>query len=63
MSLTTHVAVLAVVIIDLIFGAAAVGRLGGPYAATAFEFIIILGYVLFVLQWGVPWGKREEDDS
>ena len=54
---------LAVVIIDLIFGAAAVGRFGGGYAATAFEFIIILGYVLFILQWGVPWGKREEDDS
>ena len=63
MSLTTHLAVLAVVIIDLIFGAAAVGRFGGGYADAAFEFIIILGYVLFVLQWGVPWGKREEDDS
>ena len=63
MSLTTHVAVLAVVIIDLIFGAPAVGRFGGGYAATAFEFVIILGYVIFVLQWGVPWGKREKDDS
>ena len=63
MSLTTHLAVFAILIIDLIFGAAAVGRFGGPYAATAFEFITILGYVIFVLQWGVPWGKREEDDS
>lgn len=63
MSLTTHLAVLAIVIIDLIFGAAFVGRFGGGYAATAFEFIIILGYIIFVLQWSVPWGKREEDDS
>ncbi len=63
MSLTTHLAVFAILIIDLIFGSAAVDRFGGRYAATAFEFIIILGYVLFVLQWGVPWGKREEDGS
>ena len=63
MSFTTHLAVFAILVIDLIFGSPAVDRLGGGYAATAFEFIIILGYVLFVLQWGVPWGKREEDDS
>ena len=63
MSLTTHLAVFAVLIIALIFGAAAVDRFGGRYAATAFEFTLILGYVLFVLQWGVPWGKREEDGS
>ena len=63
MSLTTHLAVFAILIIDLILGAAAVDHFGGRYAATAFEFITILGYVIFVLQWGVPWGKREEDDS
>ncbi len=63
MSLTTHLAVFAILIIDLIFGSAAVDRFGGRYAATAFEFIIILGYVLFVLQWGVPWNKRKDDGN
>ena len=63
MSLTTHLAVFAILMIALLFGSEAVDRLGGRYAATAFEFITILGYVIFVLQWGVPWGKREEDDS
>ena len=63
MSLTMHLAVFSLVIVDLLVGGWAVGKLGGRYATTAFEFITILGYIIFVLQWGVPWGQRERDDG
>ncbi len=63
MSLTMHLAVFALVVVDLLVGGWAVGNLGGQRATTAFEFITILGYIIFVLQWGVPWGQREQDDG
>ncbi len=63
MSLTMHLAIFVLVVVDLLVGGWAVGRLGGHYATTAFEFITILGYIIFVLQWGVPWGQREGDDG
>jgi hypothetical protein len=56
MSLVTHVAVLGVVVLDLIFGASLVQHFAGSWAAVGFEFIIILGYVLLVLQL-TPWRK------
>ena len=63
MSLITHLAVLGLLVLDLIVGAPVIDRFGGRYAAMGFEFVIILGYVLFVLQWGVPWGRKESDDQ
>ena len=62
MSLFTHLVVLFILLVDLIFGAAMIERVGGPYAMRGFEFLLILGYIIFVLQWGVPWGRRERDD-
>ena len=62
MSLIAHLAVLALLILDLLIGAPVVAGFGGRFAAMAFEFGIILGYVLFVLQWAVPWGRREGED-
>ena len=50
-------------VLDLVLGGQAVRAFGGRYAATAFEFVIILGYVIFFLQWGVPWGQRDEDSG
>jgi len=63
MSLTMHLAIFGLVIVDLLVGGWAVRQLGGRYAVTAFEFLTILGYIIFVLQWGVPWGQREQDDG
>ena len=63
MSLTMHLAVFVLVVVNLLVGGSAAGRLGGSYATMAFEFITILGYIIFILQWGVPWGQREGDDS
>ena len=63
MSLTMHLVVLVLLVIDLLVGGWAVGELGGYYANRAFEFVMILGYIIFVLQWGVPWGQRERDDG
>ena len=63
MSLTMHLAVFALIVVNLLVGGWAAGRLGGSYATWAFEFITILGYIIFVLQWGVPWGQREGDDG
>jgi hypothetical protein len=62
MSLTTHVAVLSLLVLDLLVGGSAVERYLGHFGLTAFEFVMILGYIIFVLQWGVPWGQRENDD-
>lgn len=63
MSLTMHLAVFALLVVDLLVGGQAAGRLAGHYATTGFEFITILGYIIFVLQWGVPWGQGERDDG
>ena len=63
MSLTMHLAVFVLVVVNLLVGGSAAGRLGGHYATMAFEFITILGYIIFILQWGVPWGQGERDDG
>ncbi len=62
MSLITHLAVFSLLVLDLIFGASLAERFGGRFAMLGFEFLLILGYVLFVLQWGVPWSRREGGD-
>ena len=54
MSFISHVAVLALLVVDLIFGGGLVARFGGRWATMGFEFVLILGYVLFVLQLS-PW--------
>lgn len=56
MSLLAHLAVFGLLIVDLVFGASLVERLGGRSAMIGFEFLLILGYVLFVLQW-LPWRR------
>ncbi len=63
MSLSMHLAVFGLLVVDLLVGGWAVGRLGGHYATTAFEFVVILGYIVFVLQFAVPWGQKERDDG
>ncbi len=62
MSLITHVAVLCLLIVDLLVGSVVIGAFWNGWAATAFEFALILGYIIFVVQFGVPWGRREGDD-
>ena len=62
MSLITHVVVLCVLIVDLLVGSVLIDRFWNRWAATGFEFVLILGYIIFVVQWGVPWGRREGDD-
>ena len=63
MSLTMHLVVLGLLIVDLSVGGWALGRLGGRMATTGFEFTMIFGYIIFVLQWGVPWGQKDSEDS
>ena len=63
MSLTMHIVVFCLVVVNLLVGGWAAGRIGGHYATLAFEFFTILGYIIFVLQWGVPWGQGERDDG
>jgi len=58
MSLAMHVAVLGLLLIDLALGGQVVRHFLGRYPTIGFEFAIILGYVLFVLQW-LPWRDRE----
>lgn len=62
MSLTAHVLVLLVLIVDLIFVSTVIDRVWGHWATTALEFLLILGYVLFVLRIGGPWGDRDGGD-
>lgn len=62
-SMLLHIAVFAVLIVDLIFGSSLVHQFAGRWASFGFEFVLILGYIIFVLQWGVPWGRRGDDDG
>lgn len=62
MSLFTHVAVLCLLVVDLLVGSLVIGAFWNSWAAMAFEFALILGYIIFVVQFGVPWGRREGDD-
>jgi hypothetical protein len=51
-SLIAHVLVLALLGIDLFFGGSLVEEFGGRWAMLGFEFLLILGYAFFVLQFG-----------
>ena len=62
MSFISHVAVLALLVVDLIFGGGLVARFGGRWATMGFEFVLILGYALFVLQM-VPWRRGQGPDE
>ena len=59
MSFGAHLAVFGLLILDLVLGSSAIDRLWSHWGAVGFEFAIILGYVLLVLQWW-PW-KRPDD--
>ena len=63
MSLTMHFVALTLLVLDLAVGGWAIGRLGGHFAAYGFEFVMIFGYIIFILQWGVPWGERNREDN
>ena len=56
MSMIGHVAVLGLLILDLAVGGPVVDKLGGRWGLIGFEFLLILGYVLFVLQL-LPWRR------
>lgn len=59
MSIFSHAAVLVLLVLDLLFGGQMIERFGGRYAVIGFEFVLILGYVLLVLQL-LPW-RRDGD--
>jgi nitrate/nitrite transporter NarK len=59
MSILTHAGILALLVVDLIFGGSLVDRFGGRWATSAFEFALILGYILLVLQL-MPWRPSDE---
>jgi hypothetical protein len=61
MSPISHLLVLGLVAIDLFFGGELVRRFGGRWATIAFEFALILGYLLIVLQL-LPW-RRDSDNG
>ena len=56
MSLVAHLGTLALLIVDLAVGGPVVGRLAGRWGLAGFEFALILGYLLLVLQL-VPWRR------
>jgi hypothetical protein len=60
MSLTSHLLVLALLGIDLFFGGHLAEEIGGRWAMIGFEFLLILGYVAFVLQFGSFFGSRSD---
>ena len=59
MSIFSHVAVLGLLALDLLFGGQMIERFGGRFAVIGFEFVLILGYTLFVLQL-LPWRSDGE---
>jgi hypothetical protein len=54
MSLIAHLGTLALLVLDLALGGPLVSRYAGRWALAGFEFALILGYMLLVLQF-VPW--------
>jgi len=56
MSFLAHVAVLGLLVLDLAVGGPVVGKLAGHWGVIGFEFLLILGYALFVLQ-VAPWRR------
>jgi hypothetical protein len=63
MSLLSHLLVLGLLGVDLFFGGSLVEDLGGRWAMLGFEFALILGYVMFVLQFGSFFGRPENRDG
>jgi hypothetical protein len=59
MSIFAHATVLGLLVIDLLFGGQVIDHFGGRFAVAGFEFALILGYVLFVLQL-LPWRRDGE---
>ena len=53
----------ALLIVDLSVGGWAIGRLGGHFATSGFEFVMLFGYIIFILHWGVPWGQRDKEEN
>jgi hypothetical protein len=62
MSFGTHLAVLGLLILDLALGAPLAGHIAGRWAVAGTEFALILGYVLFVLQW-LPWRRPDSGND
>jgi hypothetical protein len=56
MSLIGHLGTLALLVIDLAVGGPVVSRLAGRWGLIGFEFVLILGYMLLVLQFA-PWRR------
>jgi hypothetical protein len=56
MSLIAHLGTLALLIVDLAVGGPLISRLAGRWGLIGFEFLLILGYMLLVLQL-LPWRR------
>jgi hypothetical protein len=56
MSLIAHLGTLAVLIVDLAVGGPLISHLAGRWGLIGFEFLLILGYMLLVLQL-LPWRR------
>ncbi len=54
MSLVAHLGTLGLLVLDLALGGPVVQHLIGRWGLIGFEFVLILGYMLLVLQF-VPW--------
>jgi hypothetical protein len=52
MSLSSHLLVLGLLVLDLFLGGELAADVGGRWAMLGFEFMLILGYVMFILQFG-----------
>jgi hypothetical protein len=56
MSLIAHLGTLALLIVDLAVGGPLISHLAGRWGLIGFEFLLILGYMLLVLQL-LPWRR------
>jgi hypothetical protein len=56
MSLIAHLGTLAVLIVDLAVGGPLIDQLAGRWGLIGFEFLLILGYMLLVLEL-LPWRR------
>ena len=60
MSILAHVVVLGLLVLDLAVGGPVVDKLAGRWVLMGFEFVLILGYALFVLNLA-PWRRPRGD--
>ena len=56
MSFLAHLAVLGLLVLDLAAGGPVVDKVAGRWGLIGFEFLLILGYALFVLNLA-PWRR------